>query len=172
MMVTRAEGTHLMELSGRPAMEVYREHFYDPEVAAPGTFRKEGYHSSHAFGLVEPDGSILVRGGYVDQGHIVTFEALPQYSAIQVITCTPDSVLEVTEPVVERAVAGGDRRVLLVFNCTARYDLLADRAAEEIKRLQAAAGDARVVGFYTYGEFARTTGLYGVHNGSLAAVAL
>jgi hypothetical protein len=172
MMVTASDGTHLSEIGGRPALEVFREYFYDPEVAAPGTFRKEGYHSAHAFGLVEPDGSVLVRGGYLDGGRIRTFEAVPQYSAVQIITCTPDSVLEVTEPAVAEAVAAREASVLLVFSCVARYDLLQDRAVEEVKRLQAAAGDARVVGFYTYGEFARTTGVRGVHNGTISAVAL
>lgn len=172
VLVTAAEGTHLSEIGGRAALEVYREYFYDPEVAAPGTFRKEGYHSAHAFGLVEPDSSVLVRAGYVDGGQIRTFEAIPPFSAIQVTTCTPDSVLEVTEPVVEAAIGGREVSVLLVFSCVARYDLLADRAVEEVKRLQAAAGDARMIGFYTYGEFARTTGVLGVHNGAIAAVAL
>ena len=42
--------------------------------------------------------------------------------------------------VAERAVAGRDASVLLVFSCIARLDILQDRGAEEAARLQAAAG--------------------------------
>jgi len=73
---------------------------------------------------------------------------------------------------VSAAVDGADPAVVLVFDCVARLDILGERGPEEARRLQRAAGTAPVFGFYTYGEFARTTGVAGYHNASIAAMAL
>ncbi|NLT53938.1 MAG: hypothetical protein GXX79_05095 [Actinomycetales bacterium] len=62
--------------------------------------------------------------------------------------------------------------VVLAFSCVARLEMLRDRQHEEASRLQAAAGDVPTFGFYTYGEFARTTSAFGFHNATIAAVAL
>jgi hypothetical protein len=62
--------------------------------------------------------------------------------------------------------------VLLMFSCIARIDLLAERAGEEAVRLHKAAGPVSTFGFYTYGEFARSTGVAGYHNATLTAIAL
>jgi hypothetical protein len=51
-------------------------------------------------------------------------------------------------------------------------DILRERGAEEAARLQEAAGPVPTFGFYTYGEFARTTGVSGYHNATLTALAL
>ena len=59
-----------------------------------------------------------------------------------------------------------------MFSCVARYDILGDRSPEEPRRLQEAAHGARTFGFYTYGEFARTTSVAGYHNATVAALAL
>ncbi len=71
-----------------------------------------------------------------------------------------------------QALAGRDADVLLAFSCVARYELLRDRATEEAQRLHAAAGGAQTFGFYTYGEFARTTSVSGFHNATITAMAL
>ena len=71
---------------------------------------------------------------------INTFAPLPVYSAIQIVACDEDDLLAVSHDVAERAVAGRDASVLLVFSCVARLDVLQERGAEEATRLQAAAG--------------------------------
>ena len=62
--------------------------------------------------------------------------------------------------------------MVLVFGCVARLDILGERGHEEARRLQEAAGDMPTFGYYTYGEFARTTGVAGYHNATIAAMAL
>jgi hypothetical protein len=135
--------------------------------------RPGGFYSTHAFGLIEPDGSYLVRGVYKDQeGQIRTFAPLPVYSAVQVVACEEDELLDVSQKVAEQSVAGSDTSVLLVFSCVARLDVLQQREEEEARRLQSAAGPVPIFGIYTYGEFARTTSATGYHNATVAAVAL
>jgi len=50
--------------------------------------------------------------------------------------------------------------------------LYGERAAEEARRLQAAAGAVPTFGFNCCAEFARTAGVLGTHNSSLTALAL
>ena len=174
LLVTRTDGPVVHELAGRPAVEVFREHFRHDELDQElGWVRRPGYHSAHAFGLLEADGQVLIRGAYLDDaGMLRTFSPLPTYSPVQIVSCQPDDLLAVTEGIAADALAGRDPGVLLAFSCVARLDVLRGRGAEEATRLHVAAGGIPTVGFYTYGEFARTTSVAGYHNATLAAVAL
>ncbi|SDZ38196.1 Uncharacterized conserved protein, contains FIST_N domain [Micromonospora pattaloongensis] len=174
LLVTKVDGPVVHEIAGRPAREVYEENFrYEDPMQELPTPRSAGYHSAHAFGLIEPDGSELIRGAFVDDdGLIRTFTPLPPYGAVQIMSCDPDDLLNVCEPVVADALAVESPRVMLTFSCAARMDILRERAAEEPTRLQEAAGPVPTFGFYTYGEFARSTGVSGYHNATLTALAL
>ncbi|HEV7898641.1 MAG TPA: FIST N-terminal domain-containing protein [Planosporangium sp.] len=174
LLVTKVDGPVVHEIGGRPAREVYEENFRyaDPMQELPTTW-SQGYHSAHAFGLIEPDGRQLIRGAFIDEdGLIRTFTPLPPYSAVQIMSADCDDLLEVCESVVADALTDADARVMLTFSCAARMDILRERGAEEAVRLQEAAGSVPTFGFYTYGEFARTTGVSGYHNATLTALAL
>lgn len=178
MLVTRVDGQTVHELGGRPAMQVYEEFLRsaDPSAgtaaaAVPGAASDDD--EAHLLGLVEPDGSLLVRTVYSEDGDLRTFAQIPPYSAVQVVRGDADRLLAVSEDVVRAAFAGAaEPAVLLVFSCTARMDLFGERAPEEAERLQAAAGSVPTAGFYTFGEFARTTSASGYHNATVVAVAL
>jgi hypothetical protein len=173
LLVTRTEGPIVHEIAGRPAREVFEEHIRTGNIDELDRVRPGGFYSTHAFGLIEPDDTHLIRGVFVgDDQMIHTFEPLPTYSAIQIVSCDEDDLLNVSEQVVQRALAGRDASVMLVFSCIARLDVLQERGPEEAARLQAAAGDLPVFGAYTYGEFARTTSVAGYHNSTVTAVAL
>ncbi len=174
-LVTRVDGPVVHEIGGRPARQVFEEHFrhhgppHDLVWEMPG-----GHYSAGAFGLIEPDGSLLIRGAFIDgDGVIRTFAPLPAYSAVHLVSCGQDDLLEVADVIAEQALQDVvDPAVLLTFSCVARLDILRDRGAEEPTRLQAAAGNVPTFGFYTYGEYARTRGVAGYHNATIAAVAL
>lgn len=174
LLVTKVDGPVVHEIAGRPAVAVFREHFRDHELDQElGWVRKPGYHSAHAFGLIEPDGTLLIRGAYLDEHDVLrTFCPLPTYAPVQIVSSTSDDLLGVIEGVVERVTAGRQPSALLAFSCVARLDVLRDRGPEEAKRLQVAAGSTTTFGFYTYGEIARTSSVAGYHNATLAAIAL
>jgi hypothetical protein len=173
LLVTKVEGQVVHELGGRPAMDVYEKDFReDPEHRVPEGF-DPGYHSAHAFGLVQADGSFLVRGVNIQGDRLLTTVPLPAYSAVRVLSADASSLLDATEPIVAQALDGApDPAVLLVFSCVSRADLFMERAPEEAKRIDTAAGSVSTFGFYTYGEFARTAGAGGYHNATITAVAL
>ena len=173
LLVTSVEGQIVREIAGRPARDVFEEHIRQGDTDELDRVRPGGYYSTHAFGLVEPDGSHLIRGVFMDtDGNIRTFAPLPVYSAIQIVACEPDDLLAVSHSIAEESVAGGDAGLVLVFSCVARLDVLQERGPEEAERLQAAAGTVPIFGIYTYGEFARTSSVAGYHNSTVAAVAL
>jgi hypothetical protein len=174
LLVTNVEGTIVHEIGGRPALDVFRDHF--PGRAIEQALRYvpvDGWPRSHALGLIEPDGTQLIRAAFLDdQGHLRTLTPLPPYSAVQVVSCEPDDLLGVADDIVAGAIGSRDVGVLLAFSCVARLDILRERGSEEAHRIQAAAGLIPTVGFFTYGEFARTSGVAGYHNATVAAIAL
>lgn len=174
MVVTSVEGTHVREIAGRPALDVYQENFrYENPKYEIKTDHASGYHSAHAFGLIQPDGSVLIRAAFVDpQGQLRTFTPLPPFAAVEVVASDQEDLLTVGADTITNAVADDHHELVLVFSCVARYDILGERSGEEARRLQDAAGGARTFGFFTYGEFARTTSVAGYHNATVAALAL
>ena len=173
LLVTKVDGQVVHEIAGRPARDVFEEHIRRGDTDELARVRPGGYYSTHAFGLIEPDGTHLIRGVFMDdEGMIRTFAPLPVYSAIQIVACNEDDMLTVSHQVAEKSVAGRDASVLLVFSCVARLDVLRERGAEEAMRLQKAAGAVPIFGIYTYGEFARTSSVAGYHNSTVTAVAL
>ncbi|MEU2350342.1 FIST N-terminal domain-containing protein [Modestobacter sp. NPDC049651] len=173
-LVTRAEGDVIHEIGGRPAAEVYAGAVDVEEAARRGPVPDVAMEaSSYALGVIEPDGSHLVRAIYVrPDGEISSFEPVATFSAVQLMTAERQTLLEVVDEVAASALVTGEERVLLTFNCAARQVIIGDRIEEEVARLQAAAGAATCFGFYTYGEFARSRGAGGVHNATLTALAL
>lgn len=174
LLVTQTDGHVVHEIAGRPALEVYQEHVQvDPNdsLKTPGVYVPE--HATHALGLVEPDGSVLIRAAMIGKdGELRTFAPLPDYAAVQIVSCHPDDLLDASDEVVSRALQDHDASVLLAFSCVARLTILGDRVGQEAARMQAIANDVPTFGFYTYGEFARTTSVSGFHNASVSAIAL
>jgi hypothetical protein len=174
LLVTNVDGPVVHELAGRPALEVYKENFrHEDPLMELDTQRSQGYHSAHAFGLIEPDGSQLIRAAFIDDSGVLrTFAPLPPYSAVQIMSCGQDDLLGITEKVVADSLVDGGAHVLLAFSCVARIDILRERAGEEAALMQKAAAHVPTFGFYTYGEFARSTSVSGYHNATIAALAL
>ena len=155
------------------ALEVYREVLGDDGSA----LRPSAYVAlaqEHPFGLIQPDGSHLIRVVRMsdNDSDLLTFAELPPFAAINVMAGRPDDLLGVAEPVVVEALEGRDASVLLMFSCGARHAVLGSRVSEEAARFQAAAGSVPTFGFYTYGEFARNRSIAGHHNATVAALAL
>jgi hypothetical protein len=59
-----------------------------------------------------------------------------------------------------------------VFSCGSRPPLLGDRLHEEVEAIANGLEGSAVCGFFTYGEFGHVFGSTGVHNSSVAVVAL
>jgi hypothetical protein len=83
LLVTKTDGQIVHEIAGRPARDVFEEHIRTGDVDELDLIRPGGFYSTHAFGLIEPDGSLLIRGVFMAaDGMIRTFAPLPVYSAM------------------------------------------------------------------------------------------
>jgi hypothetical protein len=71
------------------------------------------------------------------------------------------------------ALGGSTPLGMLAFDCVARRGVLGEEGIKkEIQRLADAAGGAPLAGFYSYGEIARTHGMRGLHNYTLAILSV
>lgn len=175
MLVTRAEGTQLIEIAGRPAAAAYEEQL----GLAPGALGVADFWNTaiaHPFGLLQADGDTVIRvarsktaAGVLNiQGCVP-----PEGSAVQVMSGDADALLAVVPEVAQTALAGAAAPgVLIAFSCAARMGVCQERIAEEPLALQAAAGAIPSFGIYCCGEFARTSGVLGTHNATLTALVL
>ncbi len=175
LLVTRAEGTEIMEIGGRPAALAYEEQLgLEPGQLSPALFW--GTSLYHPLGLPQTDGSNVIRvaRAKTDQGTLRIQGCVPPAgSAVQVMSGTPDTLLDVVEEVAGAALKDRSQAAaLLVFSCAARMVIFGDRVQEEPRRMQAAAGDIPTFGVYCCGEFARSVGVLGTHNATLTALAL
>lgn len=175
MLVTRAKGIEIVELGGRPAALVYEEQL----GLLPGELPADKFWGTsilHPFGLLQSDGTAVIRvaRAKTEQGTLRIQGCVPPAgSAVQVMSGTTNSLLNVVEEVAATALADlPEAGVLLTFSCAAREMIFGARAAEEPRRLQDAAGEVPTFGVYCCGEFARTAGVLATHNATLTALAL
>ena len=175
MLVTRAAGTEIIEIGGRPAAVAYEEQL----GLVPGQLSTEkfwGTSINHPFGLLQSDGSTVIRvaRSKTEQGTLKIQGCVPPAGgAVQVMAGTADTLLRIVDEVATGALdANPEAGVLLTFSCAARATIFGARTPEEPQGLQAIAGDIPTFGFYCCGEFARTAGVLGTHNATLTALAL
>jgi hypothetical protein len=182
MVVTRAVGNMVYELDDRPALEVYLQ-TRDAARATEGLVQTAPVGSSFAemvmdgpLGLPTAAGLYDVRHvlGSTEDGALVMFGHVSENSVVQIMASDADELLSAARRAASSAVAqlGRPSRGALMFTCTARLANLADRAVEEASAVAEGLGGAAACGFFTYGEFARTTGSSGFHNATIAVLAL
>jgi hypothetical protein len=175
MLVTRSEGTTVLELDGRPALDAYLGRF-DADVA-PDTFV--------TFALTRPLGMARGRGEHqarhicgadFDRRSLQCIAEVPEGATVWLMEGDEASVLDATDAACAdalEALAGAAPLGLLAFDCIARRAVLGgDALFTEVGRIAEQAGGAPIAGFYTYGEIARTRGVSGFHNQTLVVLAV
>jgi hypothetical protein len=175
LLVTRAKGTQIIELGGRPAADVYEEQL----GLEAGQLNAENFWNTsvhHPFGLIQSDGTTVIRvaRSKTEQGALQIQGCVPPTgSAVQVMSGSPETLMNVAWDVARTALSQNpEAGVLLTFSCAARANIFGKDTPEESRRLQSVAGDTPTFGFYCCGEFARTSGVLGTHNATLTAIAL
>lgn len=172
--VTRSEGSELLELDGRPALEVYRNYLGDQAAQLP------------ASGLLFP---LSIRHQASDQERFVrtilainderkslTFAGdIPQGSLAQLMHATKDHLIDGAS-----AAAGQSGKtcqtpqLLLSVSCVGRRLVMGQRTEEEIEAsLEHFGADCVNVGFYSYGEIApNVAGRCDLHNQTMTITAI
>lgn len=183
MVVTRSRTGRIYTLDNRPALHAYLD-----RLGAP----VEAYHDKDAFvafSRLRPlcvlrrateEVRFITEHVDLDEGSLMCVGDVPEGGVVWPLDSDPNSTIEAVDRVWPAAVeALGGRPVLgfLVFDCGVRQDILSqaptgDRVAEEVSLMVRQASDLPFVGFYTWGEIARTRGVNGLHHQSLVVLAV
>jgi len=168
--VTKAKGTTLYELDGKPAFSIYKDYFGE----RASDFKKALSLAAVSYPLgMETKGTDQFRNAVEKQaclfmiraplsiqedGSIVCGAEVIEGSRIFLMIGTQSSALWAARETVRRLVEevpGIKPRLVFLSDCIARKILYGERSKEEIEAIKEAAGsDAHVFGFYSYGQIA------------------
>ncbi|MCC6559158.1 MAG: FIST C-terminal domain-containing protein [Polyangiaceae bacterium] len=166
--VTRAEGGVVLEIDGRPALELYEEYLGPRAEGMP------------AIGIEFPLG-VLGEAGTPLEGEITMLRAvsgvdrerkalvltgdLPQGAEVRMTSATKEDLLRGAGEAVAAALAEMPApSAALVFDCMARKIVLGPRYREELRGALARLGAVPRAGFYTFGELSPADGVSVCHN--------
>lgn len=157
--VTKAKGTTLFELDGRPAFSVYEDYF----GTRAGDFKQALSLAAITYPLgMKAKGTkeymIRVPLAVAEDGSITCGAEIVEGSEIYLMIGTLESAMEAAKQTVEglvERVMHAEPRVVFVCDCIARKILFGERGKEEIELLKAIGGPKSVIfGLYTYGQIA------------------
>lgn len=178
MLVTESQGTTLISLEDRPALDAYLDAF-----DAPATVRQDPaaffqFAHTRPIGIARRNRNEIryVYNADYEKRTITVFAEVPQGAMASMMQGSCSSVLEATAEVcavAEEALGGQPARGFMVLECVARKSLLeAQGLLDASLRLPTVKEGVSVGGFYTYGEIARTEGAGGLHNQTVVALAV
>lgn len=157
--VTKAKGTRLYELEGKPAFSIYHDYF--GERASDFKQALSLAAVSYPLGMgTKEDEHFMIRVplSINDDGSITCGAEVIEGSRIHLMIGTQSSALWAAKDMVRHLVEqipGIKPRLVFLSDCVARKILYGERGQEEINAIKEAAGsDAHVFGFYSYGQFA------------------
>jgi methyl-accepting chemotaxis protein len=169
--VTKADGSVVVEIDGRPAWDVWleksgaraREAGLDPD-ANPGAYLlrfEAGINIGNEFKVRAP---LAPKPG----GGILFATPMPEGTVFTIMESAPSAQVEsavTAAHLAKAALGGGTVAGALVFDCICRKLILGDRYAEALTRVSETLDGAPLAGFETYGEIAMNSGdMSGFHN--------
>ena len=177
VVVTESDGQRIFRFNDEPALDFYLR----AVDAAPEVFENDSVWQYttlwHPFGLPRPGGEevrAVLGADYNDRS--LFCGDVPQGTVIWMMEGDADSVMAGTRTACEQALGslGGAAPLgIIAFDCAARRAILGDEGIRaEMQAIAEYAPGVPLGGFYTYGEIARSSGSRGVHNATLALLAL
>jgi hypothetical protein len=183
MVVTRSREGRIYTIDKRPAVHAYLD-----RLGAPA----EAYHDQAAFvafSRLRPlcvlrrateEVRFVTEHADLDEGSLVCVGDVPEGGMVWPLESDADTTIEAVDgvwPAAVEALGGVPAQGFIAFDCGIRQDILSqsptgDRVAEEVRRMVGQAGDLPFIGFYTWGEIARTRGVNGLHHQSLVVLAV
>jgi len=176
MVVTAAEGTTVLALDDRPALDVYLEALDAPAALVHDRAGLTRFALRHPLGIERFRGEEIrfISGANPQRRSLECLATVPVGAVAHLMEGDEDSVLQATTAAGRQAIAALDGLPpigAIAFDCIARRGVLEPGGVEaEVERL-AETIDAPIIGFYTYGEIARIEGPRGFHNQTLVVAA-
>ncbi len=178
MLVTGSSSNRVDTLDDQPALDVYLRQLGAPSEATDDASSFARFAQTHPLGLSRRSGEEVrfVAGADLTDRSLSCIAEVPQGALVWIMEGDDQSVLDATDSACHDALTPLDGQppvAMIAFDCIARRGVLGDTGIRhEVRRIAAHSGGAPVVGFYTYGEIARTHGTGGFHNQTLVVLAL
>lgn len=164
--ITRSEGNVLLEMDGRPALELYKTYLGERASGLPAT----ALLFPLAIRTSRGAGDVLVRTILaVDESRqSMTFAGdVPLGSTAQLMRGTTEGLVDAAQFAAASARLSGDEQSLAIaVSCVGRRLYLGQRVEDELEAVQSGLGSkCGIVGFYSYGELSPVAaGTCGLHN--------
>ena len=177
LVVSHSEGNTVYGLDDQPALDLYLRLLDAPAAAHHDQAAFTRFSLSHPLGISSrsQDAVRFVAGADYQARSLTLLAPAPAGGLAWLMGGDVGSVLSATDAACESALAQlGDHppRGLLAFDCIARREVLGENTGDEVARIVGRGSSAPVIGFYTYGEIARTRGISGFHNQTLVVLAV
>jgi hypothetical protein len=161
MIVTRATGSVIHEIDGRPALGSYEKYAHSiGDSFTPET--RDAFMITHELGMLTPNGEYKIRAplSATDDGSIVMASEVPMGASVAIMAGTEEKLVSAAEDAARRAVAnlaGGKPGAVLVFDCICRRIFLGENYKRQVDAFRSVVGqDVPIIGWETYGEIALT----------------
>jgi hypothetical protein len=178
MLITESQGVSVREIEHMPALDAYLERLDAPREARTDPVAFTQFALTHPLGI-QRRGVQEVRfisGADFEKRSLTCIAEVPEGGTAFFMTGDRQSVIDGTSAACAEALKpleGRDPLGVMAFDCIARRGVLGSTGVhDEMRAIEALAGGAPVVGFYSYGEIARTRGVRGFHNQTLVTLAL
>lgn len=158
--VTRAKGSLLAEIDGKPAMEFFKDYLGRAvENLTDENLARITCRYPLGFSIASEDEPLIRFPIHVtDEGHLLFLGEVPEAAQVRLMLGSRLGVLESARQAAADAKAnmgGGTVRAAIVFSCFAREYVLGRKASEEMQAIRDTLGDSvPLAGFYSYGELA------------------
>jgi hypothetical protein len=173
MFATAVDGTSVLELDGRPAVDVYLERLgADPSVGSSAD-AFSSFALTHPLALVRRRGDEIrwVAGADLERRSLKCNVEFQRNAQVWLTEGDCASTIDAVGVACDQAIGqlnGAKPIGAIAFNCAARRAVLGDDGAQlEVAEIAKHLGGIPVAGLYTYGEFARVRGPNGFHNQTL-----
>jgi methyl-accepting chemotaxis protein len=181
--VTRAEGSVVYEIDGRPAWDVWREKTRDEALkdgVDPDKLASAGetlqFFARFEAGIETGD-AYKIRPPFLrlPEGALAFSCGIPQGTPMRLMRSSPDRQLASARQAARRAKESFGARAIMgavVFDCACRKVLLTDNFFSAVQSVSEELGGVKVAGFESYGEIALNQGDWsGFHNATTVLLA-
>jgi hypothetical protein len=179
MIVTKSNHNVVHTLDDQPAAPAYLSQLGAPPEAFVEPAAFERFAERRPIGVRSRRGEVVRNVGssyHLADGWLHSSGDVPEGALIWPMEGDTASVLDAAGDACRDAISmlgAAEPLGLMAFDCETRSRFLGDEGRrEEVGRMNARAGAARLSGLYTWGEIARTRGISGFHNQTLVVLAV
>jgi hypothetical protein len=172
MEITKADGNVVLELSGKPALQAWRNLGLIPENTPPEAIVKTLVR--YELGIqIGRNYAVRYPAGVNPDGSVAFLTEIPEHTPCRILGASKDQQIEAAESSARQALEGAGRKPsgALVFDCAVRLMSLGDDFPKAVERVRDVL-QAPFAGFETSGEIAFLPGYTeGFHNTTTVTLA-